>query len=162
MQSIIVSTIGISPIINSITTLSTSIFNLLGHIKLSKNIHYGEIMTVLARTDIEATIMLLQQIIQDVSGLSHKTYFVNNKFILIALQHVKEIIASIEMELHIIKSHLTYNASLYMLPSLRSYDLLPHLINIESKSAVLDRRCEYLFKSLDLCKHFTEQEWLIL
>ena len=155
MQSIIVGTIGITPIINSITTISTSIFSLLSHIKVSQNVHYDDIQKVLTKTDIEATILLLQNIITDVSRLSEKNYFNNNTFIVLALSHVKESIASIEIELKEIKEKIIYNSSLYIMTSIRSYDLLPNFNNIETKIAVLDRRCEYLFKSFDLCKHFT-------
>lgn len=155
MQNIIVSTVGITPIINSITLLSSSIFGLLANIKLTKNVHYEEIMNVLNKSDIEATINLLQHIIRDISSLPEKDYFSNNNFILIALQHVKDSIASIETELNEIKERITYNSTLYVMTNMRSYDLLPNLQRIETKITVLDRRCEYLFKSLDLCKHFT-------
>jgi len=154
MQSIILST----PIINSITTLSSSIFSLLANIKLTKNIHFEEIMTMLYRTDIECTIVLLQQIITDISLLPEKEYFSNNNFIHIALQHVKDSIAGIETELQEIKERITYNSTLYVMTNMRSFDLLPNLQRIEMKSSVLDRRCEYLFKSLDLCKHFIDKK----
>jgi hypothetical protein len=155
MQNIIVNTIGITPIINSITTMSSNIFGLLANIKITKNIHYDEIMTMLYRTDIEATIILLQNIISDISGLPDKEYFSNNNFILTALQNVKEGISGIETELTDIKEKMNYNSTLYLMSNMRSYDLLPNLQRIETKISVLDRRCEYLFKSLDLCKHFT-------
>ena len=155
MQNIIVSTVGITPIINSITLLSSNIFGLLANIKLTKNVHYEEIMNVLNKSDIEATINLLQHIINDISLLPEKDYFSNNNFILIALQHVKDSIANIETELNEIKERITYNSTLYVMTNMRSYDLLPNLRRIETKITILDRRCEYLFKSLDLCKHFT-------
>ena len=155
MQNIIVSTVGITPIINSITLLSSNIFGLLANIKLTKNVHYEEIMNVLNKSDIEATINLLQHIINDISLLPEKDYFSNNNFILIALQHVKDSISSIETELNEIKERITYNSTLYVMTNMRSYDLLPNLQRIETKITVLDRRCEYLFKSLDLCKHFS-------
>lgn len=148
----------ISPIINSITTISASIYNLIGHIKITKNTHYTELIKMLNRTDIEATILLLQTIILDISGLAHDKYFNNNHFILIALNNVKEIICQIEMELHDIKEKINYNTTLYVMTNMRSYDLLPNLEIAENKISVLDRRCEYLFKSLDLCKHFTNPE----
>ncbi len=148
----------ISPIINSITTISASIYNLIGHIKVTKNTHYTELIKMLDRTDIEATILLLQTIILDISNLPHDKYFNNNKFILIALNNVKEIITQIEQELHDIKEKINYNTNLYLMSNLRSYDLLANLEIIENKISVLDRRCEYLFKSLDLCKHFTNAE----
>ena len=155
MQSIIVSSVVISPIIKSITLLSSNIFSLLANIKLTKNVHYEEILNVLNKTDIEATITLLQHIITDISSLPEKDYFSNNNFIIIALQHVKDSIASIETELNEIKERITYNSTLYVMTNMRSYNLLQNLQKIESKITVLDRRCEYLFKSLDLCKHFT-------
>ena len=148
----------ISPIINSITTISASIYNLIGHIKITKNTHYTELIKMLNRTDIEATILLLQTIILDISTLPHDKYFNNNHFILIALNNVKEIITQIEQELHDIKEKINYNTTLYVMTNMRSYDLLPNLEIAENKISVLDRRCEYLFKSLDLCKHFTNPE----
>jgi hypothetical protein len=148
----------ISPIINSITTISASIYNLIRHIKVTKNTHYTELIKMLNKTDIEATILLLQTIILDISSLPYDKYFNNNKFILIALNNVKEIICQIESELNHIKEKINYNTSLYLMSNMRSYDLLANLEIAENKISVLDRRCEYLFKSLDLCKHFTNTE----
>ena len=153
MQSVIIGSIGISPIINSITTISTSIFTILKNIKLSKN-NQEDVMAVLNKTDIEATVTLLQNIISDISCLPYTEYFGNNKFIIIALNNVKESIADIELELIDLKKKINYNSSLYIFVNLRSYDLLNNLNNIETKISVLDRRSNYLFKSLDLCKHF--------
>jgi hypothetical protein len=147
MQSVILSTVAITPIINSISSLSTNIFGLVSHIRVTKNIHYDETIKVLNKTDIEATIMLLQSIILDIS---EKEHFSNNKFIIIALQHVKDCIASIETELNEIKERIAYNSSLYLMSSMRSYDLLPNLNAIELKSAVLDKRCDYLFRAIPL------------
>ena len=147
MQSVLIGTFAITPIINSITTLSSNIFGLVSHIRVTKNVHYDEIIKVLNRTDIEATITLLQTIIADLSEKEH------NKFIIIALQHVKESIASIETELSEIKERIAYNSTLYLMASMRSYDLLPNLNAIELKSAVLDKRCDYLFKAISLRGH---------
>ena len=147
MQSVLIGTFAITPIINSITTLSSNIFGLVSHIKVTKNVHYDEIMKVLNRTDIEATITLLQTIITDLSEKEH------NKFIIIALQHVKDSIASIETELNEIKERIAYNSTLYIMSSMRGYDLLPNLNAIELKSAVLDKRCDYLFKAISLRGH---------
>ena len=147
MQSVILSTVAITPIINSISSLSTNIFGLVSHIRVTKNIHYDETIKVLNKTDIEATIMLLQSIILDISEKEH------NKFIIIALQHVKDCIASIETELNEIKERIAYNSSLYLMSSMRSYDLLPNLNAIELKSSVLDKRCDYLFKAISIRGH---------
>ena len=89
MQNIITNSIGISPIINSITTISASIYNLITHIKITKNTHHQETIKILNRTDIEATILLLQTIILDISTLPHDKYLNNNKFIIIDLNKVK-------------------------------------------------------------------------
>ena len=105
---------------------------------------------MLNRADIEATITLLQHIIIEVSK---KESLANNSFIIIALQHVKDSIAEIESELKVIKERITYNMSLYLLVSLRSYNLLLNMNAIEAKISILDRRCEYLFKSLELSTH---------
>lgn len=161
MQHILLSTLGstisITPLINSITTLSSSVYNLIGHLKITKNTHYTELMKMLAKTDIEATIVLLQTIILDISELPSSVYF-TNKFIPIALSNVKESITLIDQELHTIKEKIQYNNTIYLLANMRSHDLLPNIETIENNITVLDRRCEYLFKCLDLCKHFAHTE----
>ena len=117
--------------------------------------HQQEILHILTKTDIEATIRLVQTIIQDISSLPVNLYF-NTKFITIALTNVKDSIALINNELLLLKEKIHYNNTLYFFSSMRSYDLLPHLQTLDT--AVLDRRCEYLFKCLDLCKHFAHAE----
>jgi hypothetical protein len=167
MQNIIISTLGntmglgttmmIAPLIHSITTISTSIYSLIGHIKITKNTHQGEIIQIMNKTDIEATILLLQTIILDISKLPSHLYFTNN-FILIALTNVKDSITLINNELQSIKEKMNYNNTLYFFTSMRSHDLLANLDRIASTITVLDRRCDYLFKCIDLCKHFTHAE----
>ena len=124
MQSVIIGSIGISPIINSITTISTSIFTILKNIKLSKN-NQEDVMAVLNKTDIEATVTLLQNIISDISCLPYTEYFGNNKFIIIALNNVKESIADIELELIDLKKKINYNSSLYIMETKTRSQLFP-------------------------------------
>ena len=147
----------IAPLINSITTLSASIYNSIGNLKITKNTHQQEIRNILLKTDIEATIRLVQSIIHDISNLPAHLYF-NTKFIAISLTNVKDSIANINNELHLIKEKINYNNTLYFFSSMRSYDLFSHLMTLENTITVLDRRCDYLFKCLDLCKHFTNAE----
>jgi hypothetical protein len=163
MQNIIIgntllgNTLVITPIINSITSLSSSIYHLIGHFNITKNTHHTEVLKMLNRTDIAATILLLQPILLDISSLPPSSYF-NNKFMPIALNNVKEIISTIERELQVIKEKISYNTSIYVMASMRSYDLFANIETIENNSIILNRRCDYLFKSLDLCKHFANTE----
>jgi hypothetical protein len=145
----------IAPLIQSITSLSASIYHSIGNLKITKNTHQQEILHILEKTDIEATIRLVQTIVQDISSLPAHLYF-KEKFITIALTNVKDSIARINNELLLLKEKIHYNSTLYFFSSMRSYDLAPHLQMLDT--AVLDRRCDYLFKCLDLCKHFAHAE----
>jgi hypothetical protein len=52
-----------SSVINSISTLTLNIYTLSTNIRLSKSIFHNEIKDVLIRTDLDASLKLLQSII---------------------------------------------------------------------------------------------------
>jgi hypothetical protein len=149
--SISAATTAATSVINSITTLSTNIYTLVSHIKLSKNIHQTEIINILNKTDIEATIKLLHAFILEIPTCCN-----NSHFIVIALTNVNNIIQSIEDELVDIKNKISYNNSLQIMTSVRSFDCTPNLENIQLKINILDRRCDYLFKTLSVFKIFID------
>lgn len=151
MESVI-GAIGITAattIINSITTLSSNVFTLMGYIKLSPHILQSDIMKVLNKSDIETTIRLLQSIISEIPQ-----YYNNSTSVVIALKNVQEIIANIEEELKDIHNKIIYNEKLYVMSNLRSYDFKSNLESIEVKVSILDRRRENLFKTLEVFKNF--------
>ena len=87
----VIGTLGITAagtVINSITTLSTNVFTLMGYIKLSPHIAQSDIMKVLLKSDIETTIRLLQSIISEIPH-----YYNNSTSVVIALKNVQEIIS---------------------------------------------------------------------
>lgn len=148
-----VSTIAVSTtatIITSITSISNNVITLLGHITSVATIsnHQSEIISLLNKTDIEATIKLLHAIILEIPS----SYDSNS--VLISLTNVKDSISQIEDELKNIHTKIEYNSSLYLMANLRSYNCEPNLENIKIKIAILDRRTDYLFKILDVCKSF--------
>jgi len=150
MQAVI-STIGMvtaTSIVNSITTLSSNIFILVGHIKLTKDIHHNDIIKILNKTDIEATIKLLHTVIIEIPE-----YYNNCYSVVIALKDVQDIISSIEDELKEIQNKIHYNSQIYFMTNWRSYDCKDNLDSIEIKVAVLDRRRDSLFKILDVFKN---------
>lgn len=151
MESVI-GAIGITAattVINSITTLSSNVFTLMGYIKLSPHILQSDIIKVLNKSDIETTIRLLQSIISEIPQ-----YYNNSTSVVIALKNVQEIIANIEEELKDIHNKILYNEKLYIMSNIRSYDFKSNLDSIEIKVAILDRRRDNLFKTLEVFKNF--------
>jgi len=152
MQAVI-GTIGMvtaTSVINSITCLSSNVFTLVGYIKLTKNIYQNDIIKILNKTDIEATIKLLHTMITEIP-----TYYNTSISVVTALKDVQEIISSIEDELKEIHRKITYNNTLYFMSSWRSYDCKENLDSIEIKVNILDRRRDNLFKILEVFKNLS-------
>ena len=159
----------VSSLINSITTISKNVYNL---IDLSKNTHTSELIVLLERTDIKATIMLLQSVLSELLvednniidksisfeklNIINKNYINKpiNKSIIIAIDNVKEIIQIIETELTDIHKKIEYNMSLYIMPTFRSYDCNINLTNMETKISILDKRRDNLFRVIEAFKNF--------
>lgn len=155
MQAVI-GTIGMvtaTSVINSITCLSSNIFTLVGFIKLTTNIYQNEIIKILNKTDIEATIKLLQTMITEIPE-----YYNTSISVVTALKDVQEIISSIEDELKEIQRNITYNNTLYFMATWRSYDCKKNLDSIEIKVNILDRRRDNLFKILEVFKNISLQK----
>ena len=147
MQAVI-GTIGMvtaSTIIHSISTLSSSVYTIIGTIRVTKDIHQTEILKILSKTDIDATIHLLHNIILEVPD-----YYNSSISVVTALKNVQEIIADIEAELIEIHKKITYNSELKYMSNWRSYDCKDNLDTIEIKVAVLDKRRDNLFKVLEV------------
>ena len=134
--------------VNSITLLSNNVYTLLNNI--AKNTHQIELINLLTKTDINSTIKLLHAVIIEIPES-------NNQSILISLDNVKDIISQIENELISIEKKIEYNKSIYILPSFRSYDCSLDLNRITTKIEILDRRSNFLFRILDLCKNNMKQ-----
>ena len=134
----------VSNLINSITTISKNVYNLLD---LSKNTHTSELILLLERTDIKTTIMLLQSVLTELLENQNK---IMNKSIVMAIDNVKEIIQLIETELTDIHKKIEYNSTLYIMSSMRSYDCNINLTNMETKISILDKRRDNLFRVIDV------------
>ena len=134
----------VSNLINSITTISKNVYNLLD---LSKNTHTSELILLLERTDIKTTIMLLQSVLTELLENQNK---IMNKSIVMAIDNVKEIIQMIETELTDIHKKIEYNSTLYIMSSMRSYDCNINLTNMETKISILDKRRDNLFRVIDV------------
>lgn len=151
MQAVI-GTIGMvtaSTVIQSITSLSSSVYMLMGHIRLTKDIHQTEILKILTKMDIEATINLLHNVILEIPE-----YYNSSLTVVTALKNVQEIIGQIESELIEIHKKISYNSELKIMSNWRSYDCKENLDSIELKVSILDRRRDNLFKVLDVFKNF--------
>jgi hypothetical protein len=154
MQAVI-GTIGMvtaTTVIQSITTLSSSVYMLMGHIRLTKDIHQTEILKILTKMDIEATINLLHQIILEIPE-----YYNSSLTVVTALKNVQEIIGQIESELLEIHKKISYNSELKVMSNWRSYDCKENLDSIEVKVSILDRRRDNLFKVLEVFKNFDKK-----
>ena len=154
MQAVI-GTIGMvtaSTVIQSITSLSSSVYMLMGHIRLTKDIHQTEILKILTKMDIEATINLLHNVILEIPE-----YYNSSLTVVTALKNVQEIISQIESELIEIHKKISYNSELKVMSNWRSYDCKENLDSIELKVSILDRRRDNLFKVLEVFKNFDKK-----
>jgi hypothetical protein len=154
MQAVI-GTIGMvtaSTVIQSITSLSSSVYMLMGHIRVTKDIHQTEILKILTKMDIEATINLLHNVILEIPE-----YYNSSLTVVTALKNVQEIISQIESELIEIHKKISYNSELKIMSNWRSYDCKENLDSIELKVSILDRRRDNLFKVLDVFKNFEKK-----
>lgn len=138
----------ISTVINSISTLSMNIYSLSTNIKLSKNIYHKDVRDILIKTDLAATIKLLQNIIVDIPQ-----YYDDNSSVIIALKNVQEIIIDIEKELRLINQKMQYNNNIYLMKNFRSYDFRSELGSLEMYVNILEKRRDNLFKTLELFKN---------
>jgi hypothetical protein len=138
----------ISSVINSISTMSMNIYSLSTNIKLSKNIYHKDVRDILIKTDLAATIKLLQNIIIDIPQ-----YYDDNSSVIIALKNVQEINIEIEKELRMINQKMQYNNNIYLMKNFRSYDFKNELSSLETYISVLEKRRDNLFKTLDLFKN---------
>jgi hypothetical protein len=138
-----------SSVINSISTLTLNIYTLSTNIRLSKSIFHNEIKDVLIRTDLDASLKLLQSIIIEIP----QYYPVENVSIIIALKNMQEIIQYVECELKNIYEQMKYNKNIYLFKNIRSYDFKLELRKLEAYIQVMEKRKENLFKTLDLFKN---------
>jgi hypothetical protein len=147
----VIGTIGVvtlGSVVNSVAILSSNVYNLITNIKLTKHIHQPELTKILTKTDMVATINLLNAVISEIPE-----FYTNSMSVIIALKNVHEIIESIESELKEINTKLSYNEQLYLMSNWRSYDFRENLDSIECKISILDRRKDNLFKILEVFKN---------
>lgn len=147
----VIGTIGvvtIGSIVGSITTVSSSIYSLVTNIKVSKHIHNNDIVRILTKTDVVATIKLLQAVMTEIPE-NH----INSLSVVISLKNVHDIIEQIENELKDLHNKMEYNRNLYIMSNWRSYDFKDNLETIEQLISVLDRRKDNLFKVLETFKN---------
>ena len=148
-------------IINQISSLSTNVFALITNIvsiaKISTTIYQTELIKLLTKTDVEATLKLLHAIILEIPhhiNLEDEKMKNQSNSIIIALENIKNIISMIEKELEDIHAKIDYNNKLYLLTNIRSIECLSNLQNIETLISVLDIRSNYLFRTLKIFKLF--------
>jgi len=147
----VIGTIGVATIgsiVGSITTVSSSIYSLVSNIKVSKYIHNNDIVRILAKTDVVATIKLLQAVMMEIPENN-----INKLSVVLSLKNVHDVIEQIENELKNLHNKIEYNRNLYIMSNWRSYDFKDNLETIEQLISVLDRRKDNLFKVLETFKN---------
>lgn len=144
-MNVVLGTIGMisaSSVVNSMHTLSNSIFSLLGKIRLTKHVYDKEIEETIMKTDLEKTLQLLNIIIKGIET--------TNEPVLLALTNLQNIITEIENELKDIYEKIQYNSSLHFFISWRSFDLRKNIKDLILKIEVLEKRRLYLFETMKL------------
>jgi hypothetical protein len=138
----------VGSILSSINVISSNLFSVVQSIKMSKHIHIKEVNNIIIKSDVVATIKLLQSIISEIPD-----HYGKSPTVIMALNNVQEIIQEIEIELKDITEKINFNHSLYIMANWRSYDFKDVLDNIEKKFSILDRRKENLYKILEIFKN---------
>jgi hypothetical protein len=147
----VIGTIGVvtmGSIVGSITTVSSSIYTLVSNIRVNKHIHNSDIVKILTKTDVVATIKLLQAVMMEIPE-----NYINCLSVITSLKNVYDIIEQIENELKDLNNKVDYNRNLYIMSNWRSYDFKDNLEKIEQLICILDRRKDNLFKVLEAFKN---------
>jgi hypothetical protein len=143
----------LSSTINSIGLVTSNIFSLVTHIKVSKSLYHKELITCLMKTDIEHNIKLVEAIINEIPQ-----YFDSTQSILIILNDVKDVMTKIEYQLREIHKKMMYNTSIYVFNNWRSYDFKENLEQLNILVEVFDRRKKTLFDVLLLFKNLSPEK----
>lgn len=130
-------------ILNSITTLSSNIFNILSSFRIAKDPHTVELQTLLEKSDIVCTIGLVKHILTD---LEEDQTFKLKSTVLFAVEKIQTIIGIIDTELKDIQAKIDYNFSLYVLQNMRSMDCTINLTKMETNITILEKRVNHLFQ----------------
>lgn len=144
----VVTNIGISALIASISSISRTsqnVYDLIKGFSLSDSEQKVKIRTTLTELDLEATIKVLNEILKKINEKE-----ISSKDILISIQNIKDIILNIESELTLLHNMTDYNESLWLLKKFRAYDCEKSIKTLRLYKSVLDNRRKLLTETLQI------------
>ena len=133
----------IASIVNSITTLSANMINIMSNVNFSQSIYTKDINMLLKQTDVKKTVELLQTMIEE-----RIQYNLTSKTVHLALANVEEIIRNITNILNDVNNKIMYNESLYIFKNWRSYTFSDELDELKCSLDTLKIRKHDLFETL--------------
>jgi len=136
--------------INSITGTTQTIYGLISGIKGEKQI---EVTKFLTDTDIEATIKVLESLLQELDVDKHTSKTLN-----LCLTEMEEVIKEINVILKMIHDRLLFNNSLYVLKSWRSWKFTEEIEKLGKLNEILHNRWKLLRDVLAIKESLQKQE----
>ena len=137
-MNMIVTGISVSIVLSSIsaiTAASNGMYSLIGNIKKSTASHYNDIVNCITRNDIETRVRTIMLILKELK-IDESTPYTTRYCIV----QIHEAIEDIAQELSDIQYRLTYNNSLWIGSSVRSYKFHNSATRMNAKMSVLNSR----------------------
>lgn len=139
----VVSGVGTSLIINTITTTTSSIGSVIKYLVTSGQPGIGDLTNILIGIDLEFTISIIHQLVKEQENKQL------NESVKHALVGVSEILEKINKELDSIKKAVEYHNSKYM-SIWRSFSWDGNIIILKSHNEILKHRYNLLFELLKI------------
>jgi len=147
--AVLVNTIGVGPIVQCLTALTSStqiICGTIGNIVVSEKVDSQSIVNLIKELDLSTEMIILQSLLKEIRVEQYES----SETLKLCLNALRECISSVQNNLNETYERITYNNSLWIFKFYRSYvfdDLMTKLII--SKKA-LDNRKKLLFETLNM------------
>lgn len=148
--AVLVNTIGIGPIVQCLTALTSStqiICGTIGNIVVSETVNSQDIVNLVKELDLSTDMAILESLLKEINVEKYKSSATLN----LCLHSLKECIHTIQFDLHETYERITYNNSLWLFKFSRSYRFDDLMIKLKTSKKTLENRKKLLFETLNLC-----------
>lgn len=139
----VVSTLGTDLVINTVTTTTSSICNMIKYLSTSNQPGINDIIFTLNRIDLEFTVGIIDQLVKEQTGKDL------NDSVKKALIGVNEILSLIHGELDSIKKAIEYHKSKYF-SEWRSFSWEGNIDSLKQHNSILKNRYQMLLELLKI------------
>lgn len=148
--AVLVNTIGIGPIVQCLTALTSStqiICDTIGNIVISETVNSRDIVNLIKELDLSTDMVVLESLLKEINVEKYKSSATLN----LCLHSLKECIHVIQFDLHETSERITYNNSLWLFKFSRSYRFDDLMIKLKTSKKTLENRKKLLFEILNIC-----------